>query len=98
MSAKAWIGVVGLLAATLSACGGGRPAREETQAYDDAGFALPARYGLYVIDDNGQLGRLDGEKSFQVQTWGSRSSLNPDVQFIIFDRALSDRSVRLADA
>ena len=100
MSAKAWMGLVGLLAVTLSACGGGHPAPEGTQAqqYDDAGFALPARYGLYVIDANGQLGRLDGEKSFQVETWGSRSSLDPDVQFIIFDRALSDRSIRLADA
>src|SRR5438552_16964444 len=108
MSAKGYAGLVvaGLLAATLSACssgGGGGRSREsgndiaqvEVQS-DDSDATLPARYGLYVVE-KGELGRLDAEKSVQVQTWDSRSSLHPDVTFIVFDRSLADRSMRLGD-
>jgi hypothetical protein len=86
------------LLATLSGCGGSSrndAARSDIQFDEDA--ALPSRYGLYVVQD-GQFGRLDGEKSFQVETWANRSSLQPDVTFVIFDRALADRAVRLDDA
>jgi hypothetical protein len=104
MGAKGYKGLVafGLLAMTLSACGsssssssGNDTAQVEIQS-DDSDIALPARYGLYVVQD-GELGRLDAEKSVQVQTWDSRSSLQPDVSFIIFDRSLADRSMRLGD-
>ena len=108
MSAKGYAGLVvaGLLAATLSACssgGGGGRSREsgndiaqvEVQS-DDSDATLPARYGLDVVE-KGELGRLDAEKSVQVQTWDSRSSLHPDVTFIVFDRSLADRSMRLGD-
>ncbi|HUL09273.1 MAG TPA: hypothetical protein VLV76_23280 [Candidatus Acidoferrum sp.] len=107
MGAKGHIGlaVAGLLAALLSACGSGGSgggsgdsdiAQVEVQS-DESDVQLPARYGLYVLQD-GQLGRLDGEKSFQVETWESRSSLASNVRFIVFDRALGDRSLRLEDA
>lgn len=104
MGAKGYLGLamVGLLGAALSACGSsssssnGDTAQVEIQS-DESDSDLPARYGLYALQD-GQLGRLDGEKSFQVETWESRSSLGPDVRFIVFDRALSDRSLRLGDA
>src|SRR5215470_17223736 len=103
MGAKGHIGlaVAGLLAALLSACGSGGGgggggdndiAQVEVQS-DDSDVQLPARYGLYVLQD-GQLGRLDGEKSFQVETWESRSSLAANVRFIVFDRALGDHSLR----
>jgi hypothetical protein len=102
MGAKDYAGLaaIGLLAMTLSACGGSHGENDVAQVEiqsDDSDFDLPARYGLYALED-GQLGRLDGEKSFQVETWENRSSLNSDVAFIIFDRSLSDRSLRLGDA
>ena len=104
MGAKSYLGLAaaGALAAALSACGsssrsisGNDSAQVEVQT-DDSDAALPARYGLYVVED-GELGRLDAEKNVQVQTWDSRSSLHPDVTFIVFDRSLADRSVRLGD-
>jgi hypothetical protein len=105
MGAKDYAGLAaaGALAALLSACGssgsssssGNDIAQVEVQS-DDSDADLPARYGLYALED-GQLGRLDGEKNFQVETWEARSALSPDVRFIIFDRSLSDRSVRLGD-
>src|SRR6478672_2696723 len=105
MNAKRYaaLAAAGLLATTLSACGGGggSDSKENDIAQidvqpDDSDAALPARYGLYVVE-KGELGRLDAEKSVQVQTWDSRSSLSPDVTFIVFDRSLADRSVRLGD-
>jgi hypothetical protein len=106
MGAKYYLGLAaaGALTAVLSACGsssnsrnisGNDSAQVEVQS-DDSDVALPARYGLYVVED-GELGRLDAEKNVQVQTWDSRSSLHPDVTFIVFDRSLADRSVRLGD-
>jgi len=102
MGAKSYVGLAaaGLLAATLSACGSSNSGNETAQVEiqsDDSDAALPARYGLYVVQD-GELGRLDAEKSVQVETWDSRSSLQPDVTFIIFDRSLADRSMRLGDS
>jgi hypothetical protein len=105
MNAKRYaaFAAAGLLAAQLSACGGGGGSHSKENDIaqidvqpDDSDAALPARYGLYVVED-GELGRLDAEKSVQVQTWDSRSSLSPDVTFIVFDRSLADRSVRLGD-
>jgi hypothetical protein len=87
----------------LSACGSshstnisGNDSAQVEVPSDDSDAALPARYGLYVVED-GELGRLDAEKNVQVQTWDSRSSLHPDVTFVVFDRSLADRSVRLGD-
>src|ERR671923_2942656 len=88
-----------LLAATLTACG----SDDSDETASIAGFGdedasiLPSKYGLYAVQD-GQLGRIDGERSFQVETWESRSTLQPGVQFIIFDRSLDDRSARLQNA
>jgi hypothetical protein len=105
MNAKSYAGlaVAGLLAATLSACGGGWGSHSKENdiaqidvQHDDSDAALPARYGLYIVE-KGELGRLDAEKSVQVQTWDSRSSLSPDVTFIVFDRSLADRSLRLGE-
>jgi hypothetical protein len=105
MNAKSYaaLAVAGLLAATLSACGGGGGSHSKENdiaqidvQHDDSDAALPARYGLYIVE-KGELGRLDAEKSVQVQTWDSRSSLSPDVTFIVFDRSLADRSLRLGD-
>ncbi len=93
------IAMLGLLAAMLPGCG----SDDSEDIASAAGFGdedvsvLPSKYGLYAIQD-GQLGRIDGERSFQVETWESRSSLQPGVQFVVFDRALDDRSVRLQNA
>src|SRR5262245_25808747 len=100
MGAKGYAGLaaVGLLAATLSACGiwgdGSDIAPVEVRSDNPD---LPARYGLYV-EAEGVLARLDVAKSVQAQTWKSRSNLHADVTFIIFDRSLADRSLRLDDA
>jgi Protein of unknown function (DUF3426) len=100
------VAVIGLLAAALAACGSDPD--EVLQPYDggegslplsDEGVVeggLPTRYGLYALQD-GRLGRLDGERSFQVETWDKRAALGPNVQFIVFDRALDDRTTRLQD-
>jgi hypothetical protein len=105
MGAKSYLGLAaaGALAAVLSACGSshstnisGNDSAQVEVPSDDSDAALPARYGLYVVED-GELGRLDAEKNVQVQTWDSRSSLHPDVTFVVFDRSLADRSVRLGD-
>lgn len=96
MNARGWVrvAVLGLLAA-LPACGSDDEPETASLASPQSAD-LPARYGLYALQD-GRLGRLDGEKSFQIETWDSRSSLRPDVTFIVFDRALGDRSLRLAE-
>src|SRR5919108_4495637 len=93
------IAMIGLLAATLPACGSDDPEDIESGAAldDESDSVLPSKYGLYAVQD-GQLGRLDGERSFQVETWESRSTLQPGVQLIVFDRALDDRSARLQNA
>ena len=93
------VALIGMLAATLSACGSdeSEDTASSVEFDDEYASVLPSKYGLYAIQD-GQLGRLDGERSFQVETWESRSALQPDVQFIVFDRALDDRSVRLQNA
>lgn len=90
------IATIGLLAALLPACGSDDSEDiASTFGFGDEDVSvLPSKYGLYAIQD-GQLGRLDGERSFQVETWESRSALQPGVQFVVFDRALDDRSVRL---
>lgn len=93
------IAMLGLLAAMLPACGSDDS--EDTASAvgfgDEDVSVLPSKYGLYAVQD-GQLGRIDGDRSFQVETWESRSALQPGVQFIVFDRALDDRSVRLQNA
>ena len=90
------IATIGLMAAMLTACGSD-DSDETASTYgfgDENASVLPSKYGLYAVQD-GQLGRIDGERSFQVETWESRSALQPGVQFIVFDRTLQDRSVRL---
>ncbi|MGH6930292.1 MAG: hypothetical protein ACREEV_18385 [Dongiaceae bacterium] len=93
------IAVIGLLAAMLPACGSDDSEDiESSPGFSDEDVSvLPSKYGLYAIQD-GQLGRVDGERSYQVETWESRSTLQPGVQFLVFDRALDDRSVRLQNA
>jgi hypothetical protein len=82
----------------LSACGSDESEETSSVGFDDEyASVLPSKYGLYAVQE-GQLGRLDGARDFQVETWESRSALQPDVQFIVFDRALDDRSVRLQNA
>jgi hypothetical protein len=90
------IATIGLLAVMLPACGSddSEDIASTIGFGDEEASVLPSKYGLYAIQD-GQLGRVDGERSFQVETWESRSALQPGVQFIVFDRALDDRSVRL---
>jgi hypothetical protein len=85
-----------LLAAMLTACGSDdSDGIASTLGFgDEDASVLPSKYGLYAVQD-GQLGRIDGERSFQVETSESRSALQPGVQFIVFDRALDDRTVRL---
>ena len=85
-----------LLAVMLTACGGddSDDVASTFEFGDEDASVLPSKYGLYAVQD-GQLGRIDGERSFQVETWESRSTLQPGVQFIVFDRTLEDRSVRL---
>jgi hypothetical protein len=85
---------IGLMVSMLGGCGGGS---EPAADLDEEDAALPARYGIYAEQD-GQLGRIDGDRNFQIATWEGRSTLKPHVTFIIFDRALADRGVRLADA
>jgi len=88
--------LIGVLAAWLPACGGGDP-DEPAALLDDDDASLPGRYGLYAVQ-NGKLGRIDGNRDYQIATWEGRSALTPEVAFLLFDRALADRSVRLEQA
>lgn len=87
--------LVGILAGWLSACGSDAP-EPPTAQLDDEDVDLPSRYGLYALQDE-KLGRIDGDRDYQIATWEGRSALTPEVTFLLFDRALGDRSVRLQD-
>lgn len=88
--------LMGCLAGWLSACGSDAP-EPPTAQLDDEDVELPSRYGLYALQDE-KLGRIDGDRDYQIATWEGRSALTPEVSFLLFDRALGDRSVRLQDA
>lgn len=47
-----------------------------------AGLGVPRESGLYAVQGN-QLQRLDGDKKWEMETWGKRSGFNPDVTFMI---------------
>lgn len=86
-----------VLALSLSACGSSDERSESTDTSDSHGSPLPDRYGLYAVQD-GQIGRLNGDQSFEVSTWEHRSVLHPDVTFIVYDRRLADPSLALDQA
>ena len=86
-----------VLAMVLSACGSSDEPSESTDASDSRGGPLPETYGLYAAQ-GGQIGRLNGDQSFEVSTWAHRSVLHPDVTFIVYDRRLADPSIALDQA
>jgi hypothetical protein len=76
----------------LSGCGSSDS--EDTPDYQSS--RLPDRYGIYAVQD-GNIGRIDGDRSFQVETWDKRSGLDPQVTFIVFDPVIADRSLPLGE-
>ena len=80
MGAKGYAGLaaVGLLVATLSACGNGGDGGSDIAPVDvqSDNSDFPARYGLYV-EAEGVLGRLDVAKSAPGPAWESLSNLPP---------------------
>ncbi len=84
--------------AMLSACGSDDP--EPAPLADTLGLeradAVPQSYGLYALQD-GRIGRLNGDCDFETSTWSARSSLDPEVQFIIFDRTLATSSALMQE-
>lgn len=87
--------LLGVLAGWLPACGSDAP-EPPTAELGDEDVELPSRYGLYALQDE-KLGRIDGDRNFQIATWKGRSALSPEVTFILFDRALGDRSLGLQE-
>lgn len=88
--------LISVLAGWLQACGSDDPEPPSAQI-EDEDVELPSRYGLYALQDE-KFGRIDGDRDYQIATWEGRSALTPEVTFLLFDRALGDRSVRLQDA
>ena len=85
-------GALGIVAILLTSCGSS--SNEDTPDYQSS--TLPDRYGIYAVQD-GNIGRIDGDRSFQVDTWDKRSALGSQVSFIIFDPVISDRSLPLGE-
>jgi hypothetical protein len=83
---------LGVVAILLSGCGSSDS--EDTPDYQSS--RLPDRYGIYAVQE-GNIGRIDGDRSFQVETWDKRSGLDPQVTFIIFDPVIADRSLPLGE-
>lgn len=88
--------LMAFLAVLLPSCGSDVP-EPPSATVGDEDVELPDRYGLFAVQDE-KLGRIDGDRDFQVATWKGRSALAPEVTFLLFDRALGDSSVRLQDA
>jgi hypothetical protein len=83
---------LGVVAVLLAGCGSSD--NEDTPDYQSS--KLPDRYGIYAVQE-GNIGRIDGDRSFQVDTWDKRSALGSQVTFIIFDPVISDRSLPLGE-
>lgn len=45
-------------------------------------------YGLFAQAPDGSLRRLDGDREWEIRTWGQRSSFQGDVNFVVYDRSL----------
>ena len=56
------------------------------------GAPLPRQAGLYAVE-NGRLQRLDGDQKWELKTWDKRSSLSPQVEFMIRHPQLEEAGV-----
>jgi len=65
----------GLLATLLASCAG-------TLQPD---FPLPDEPGLYALDSNDDLHRLDGDREWEVKSWPARAAMGAYTEFVIFD-------------
>lgn len=52
----------------------------------------PDEPGLYAVADDGAPQRLDGDQEWEQETWEERSTLPPDLRFIVVHPALSRTS------
>lgn len=71
-------GVIVMLLGGLAGCAGD-PARE-------AGL----QYGIYAIEDDDELVRLDGSPEWERRTWASREDLEPELSLLVHDPLLSE--------
>src|SRR5690606_21193714 len=51
---------------------------------------VPESQGIYAIVDSDELQRLDGNPEWERETWGNRSDLRADQQFVIYDPILAE--------
>jgi hypothetical protein len=65
-----------------SACAGNR----------EPSYPIPDEPGLYAFTTKDNLQRLDGDREWEAETWGERSNMPGNVQFVINDPALAGRS------
>jgi len=84
------IPLIGALALLLTSCGG--------NDFTVGGRELPTpeEPGIYALDPEGELVRLDGNPEWERKSWGQRSDLSPDTQFIVLDPTLAGGAPRSA--
>lgn len=79
MSKVARFAAAASLLLAVSACATSRPP-----------FPVPDEPGLYALDRNDKLQRLDGDQDWEVKHWPERSNLSPDTRFVVLDPALGN--------
>jgi len=55
-------------------------------------YPIPDVPGLYAVTGSGDLQRLDGDRTWEAQTWSRRSNMPSNVQFVINEPAFSGQS------
>ena len=55
-------------------------------------YPIPDEPGLYAFTTKDNLQRIDGDREWEAETWGERSNMPGNVQFVINDPALAGRS------
>jgi hypothetical protein len=65
-----------------SACAGSR----------EPSYPIPDEPGLYAFTSKDNMQRIDGDREWEAETWGERSNMPGNVQFVINDPALAGRS------
>ena len=77
----------------LAACGSDQP---RVAINNEAMMPIPPTYGLYAYDGE-HLTRLDGDASWERNSWSGRSELPPKVSFMVYAPSLGSDPTPLQD-
>lgn len=82
--------LVGGVVAALAGCGFWRGSASPSDEPGQWATIKPGDDGLYAVNGK-DLVRLDGDVDWEQKTWGERSNLPPDIEFVIRDSSLERR-------